>query len=117
MDWSSTIKGFKAYLRLERSLSANSIEAISIDHIKNEFGLDEIDIVKIDIEGSEEQVFLNDPDWLQKVKLIFCEIHEMMKPGLTNKIKTVLMPTFDCCIHGEYHVFKNKKSAHSVLEK
>lgn len=27
MDWHSTIKGFKAYLQLERSLSANSIEA------------------------------------------------------------------------------------------
>lgn len=27
MDWSSTIKGFKAYLKLEKSLSDNSIEA------------------------------------------------------------------------------------------
>ena len=27
MDWSSTIKGFKAYLKLERSLSPNSVEA------------------------------------------------------------------------------------------
>jgi integrase/recombinase XerD len=27
MDWTSTIKGYKAYLRLERSLSPNSIEA------------------------------------------------------------------------------------------
>ena len=27
MDWHSSIKGFKAYLKLERSLSPNSIEA------------------------------------------------------------------------------------------
>lgn len=31
MDWKSTIKGFKAYLKLERSLSANSIEAYMRD--------------------------------------------------------------------------------------
>jgi integrase/recombinase XerD len=27
VDWNSTIKGFKGYLKLERSLSSNSIEA------------------------------------------------------------------------------------------
>lgn len=31
MDWRSAIKGFKAYLKLERSLSENSIEAYSRD--------------------------------------------------------------------------------------
>lgn len=31
MDWRSAIKGFQAYLRLEKSLSANSIEAYSRD--------------------------------------------------------------------------------------
>ncbi len=31
MDWKSSIKGFKAYLKLERSLSANSIGAYMLD--------------------------------------------------------------------------------------
>lgn len=31
MDWNSSIKGFKAYLKLERSLSANSIGAYMLD--------------------------------------------------------------------------------------
>jgi len=31
LDWRSTIKGFQAYLKLEKSLSANSIEAYSRD--------------------------------------------------------------------------------------
>ena len=31
MDWRSAIKGFQAYLKLEKSLSGNSIEAYSRD--------------------------------------------------------------------------------------
>lgn len=41
MDWKSSIKGFKAYLKLERSLSANSIEAYMLDiHKLEEFMLE-----------------------------------------------------------------------------
>jgi hypothetical protein len=93
----------------ESSASSNgSVEAVSVDEMINEFQLDGIDILKIDIEGSEEQVFLNEPTWLKKVRMIFCEIHENMKPGLTGKIMALLHPYFNCTISGEYHVFKRK---------
>ena len=86
-----------------------SIGAVSIGDIINEFVLEEISILKIDIEGSEEQVFLNEPEWIKKVKIIFCEIHENLKPGLTDKIKAVLASDFNFSISGEYSVFKRKK--------
>lgn len=92
------------------ALLTGNIEAISINEIINEFHLDNIDILKIDIEGSEEQVFLNCDDWLPKVSTIFCEIHENLKPGLTKKIKSILSPYFECRIHGEYHVFEKSNS-------
>ncbi len=46
-------------------------------------GFDEIDLLKIDIEGSEKEVF-SAPDvdkWLSKVKVLTIELHDRMKPG------------------------------------
>jgi FkbM family methyltransferase len=85
--------------------SGKSISATSISKIIEEFGFKEIQILKIDIEGSEEQVFQDRPQWLHQVKMIFCEIHENMKPGLTQKIRSMLSPQFTCSIQGEYNVF------------
>jgi FkbM family methyltransferase len=90
------------------SRSGKAIKAISIEDIIKDFQLSAIDILKIDIEGSEEQVFLSNPEWIKKVRMIFCEIHENLKPGLTNSIKSLLASDFDFFMHGEYHVFKRK---------
>lgn len=50
--------------------------------IKNrDFDLPAIDILKIDIEGAEKEVFSNDVAWLEKVGLIFIELHDRKKPG------------------------------------
>lgn len=46
MDWRSAIKGFQAYLKLEKSLSANSIEAYSRD-IDKLFQYSEIQAIKL----------------------------------------------------------------------
>lgn len=37
--------------------------------------IEEIDILKVDIEGGEEALFEKNTDWLNKVKLIIIEIH------------------------------------------
>jgi FkbM family methyltransferase len=89
-----------------------SILAVSIDEIMSQFQLNYVDIVKLDIEGSEEQVFSNYSKWIEQVSFIFCEIHEGMKPGLTAKIKTKLLSSFDLYLNGEYHIFKKKKLAY-----
>jgi FkbM family methyltransferase len=109
LEIQDTGRGNHAFIVTESlTKSESTIEAISIDEIMNEFHLDKIDILKIDIEGSEEQVFLSEPSWIKKVRMIFCEIHETMKPGLTAKIIALLNPYFKFTINAEYHVFKSK---------
>jgi hypothetical protein len=50
-----------------------------------------IDVLKIDIEGAEENVFLSDPEsckqWLQHVRYLAIELHG---PALDIKIKDLL---------------------------
>lgn len=60
--------------------SANSIEAITIDTIMQQQGWTGIDILKVDIEGSEKELFsANYQKWLPVTKVIFVEVHDGMK--------------------------------------
>lgn len=62
--------------------SLNSVRGITINELLQISGLDIIDVLKVDIEGSEYQMFdENCHIWLSKVKLIFIELHETMLPG------------------------------------
>jgi FkbM family methyltransferase len=102
--------GNAGFITKESITSERAISSISIDQIIQEYQLTEIDILKIDIEGSEEQIFLTEPKWIKIVRMIFCEIHENMKPGLTARIESMLIPYFDVSMNGEYHVFKRKSA-------
>jgi len=68
MDWVSAIKGFKAYLQLERSLSAHSLDAYSRDVAKlSMFAAEELDHkgpLKIEL-----QDLLQFIGWVNKVQL------------------------------------------------
>lgn len=60
----------------------NSIYSVSISQIMQEQNLTEIDLLKLDIEGSEKEVFSeNFADWLPKTKVLVVELHDRMKAG------------------------------------
>ncbi|KQN30878.1 hypothetical protein ASE92_19260 [Pedobacter sp. Leaf41] len=56
----------------------NFISAVSIADIIKQYSLQEIDFLKIDIEGSEAEIFKaeNDLSFLRQVKIIAIEIHD-----------------------------------------
>jgi hypothetical protein len=43
--------------------------------------LESIDILKIDIEGAEKEVFADSTAWLGRVRAIIIELHDRLKPG------------------------------------
>ncbi|GAB6391459.1 MAG: FkbM family methyltransferase [Treponematales bacterium] len=59
----------------------NKIKGITIDEIMKNYNFDSIDILKIDIEGSEREVFECSDGWINKVNAIIIELHERMKDG------------------------------------
>ena len=68
-DWS------KRVLKTENSME---IEAVSVNSIMEEYQIETIDILKMDIEGGESEIFKSDCDlsFLDKTKMIAIEIHD-----------------------------------------
>ncbi len=56
-------------------------DCITIRSLLDEFDLDYIDILKMDIEGSEKDVFENAEDWIDKVGIITVELHDRICLG------------------------------------
>lgn len=73
-DWSRAVSTDKANSEVE-------VKGISLQMIIDQFKLETIDILKIDIEGSEAKIFdmQNDMSFLRKVKVLAIEIHDEFK--------------------------------------
>lgn len=57
------------------------ISAKTVDQVMREHHLRNIDILKIDIEGAEKEVFCDTSLWIGKVDSLIIELHEHMKLG------------------------------------
>ena len=65
------------------SKAESSIQGITIGQLLEEQNWDRVDIVKIDIEGAEKEVFSADNEWLRKTKLLIVELHDRYKADCT----------------------------------
>lgn len=69
-DWS---------IRVEETQEDGDLKAFSVNYLMKEYQFETIDILKIDIEGSEKEVFTGtnaDSSFLSKTKCIAVEIHD-----------------------------------------
>ena len=61
----------------------DAFKTTTVARLLADSGFDEIDLIKIDIEGAEKEVFSapDVDDWLPKVKVLVIELHDRMKQG------------------------------------
>lgn len=57
------------------------VKGVTVDSIMREFGVDSVDVLKIDIEGSEKEVLENSSSWISHVGVIMAELHDHLKDG------------------------------------
>lgn len=85
-----------------------SVSAISIPTLMNQFSMDFIDILKVDIEGAEYELFEKDYEsWLDKVGMIIIETHDRFKPNSEAMVRNALNGRFtELPLKGENLFFK-----------
>jgi len=119
--WNKTTK-----LKIENSNSAKwsfmvseasddyigGVEAISLVEIMNENDLEHIDILKVDIEGSEKELFeLNYEYWLSKTKVLVIELHDKKREGCSvSFFKAISKYNFEMYHKGENIIIVFKHS-------
>jgi FkbM family methyltransferase len=90
--------------------SASSIEAINIAQLMQEYNQAVIDVLKLDVEGAEKEIFSSGYEqWLPKTRVLIIELHDHMKKGCSKAVFTALSHyNFSCQVAGENLVFRNE---------
>jgi FkbM family methyltransferase len=88
--------------------SNSDLRGISVDYLLSKYEIETIDIFKIDIEGSELELFKKNSDsWLKLVKFGFLELHERYAKGVTKLVNLKLDEhKFKKSFYGENLIFR-----------
>jgi FkbM family methyltransferase len=75
--------GFQTQKLAEKNANkvCHQVQAVTVESIMRDHGMNFIDILKIDIEGAEKEVFTDASSWIDKVGVIIIELHEGLKTG------------------------------------
>lgn len=69
------------------------VETVTIPELISNYNLTQIDLLKIDIEGAEYELFENQAEeWLPFVNMIMIETHDRMRHGCSDLIDRVVKP-------------------------
>ena len=67
--------------------SPGAFQAISISSLMQKHNLEYIDILKLDIEGAEKELFSdNYKPWIKHTRCVLIEIHDWLKPGCSQAV-------------------------------
>lgn len=101
--------GLAGYMTSEtKNNDPNALRTTTVSKLLADSGFKEIDLLKIDIEGAEKEVFgaPNVDEWLPKVKVLVIELHDRMKRGCSYEVfKAVSKYKWFFAFRGENLIF------------
>jgi FkbM family methyltransferase len=59
----------------------SAVPAFTVSDIMRDYEVDRLDLLKLDIEGSEKEVLSSSDSWINRVSAISVELHDRFKPG------------------------------------
>jgi FkbM family methyltransferase len=83
------------------------LKGISIGDLMEQYSLESLDIVKLDVEGAEAMIFQDNYDnWLSRTKVLIIELHEGCWPGSSINFETIIKNyPFSRSKNGEFWIF------------
>lgn len=88
------------------------VKALSLSDIMQEMSWPYFDVLKLDVEGSEKEIFSDGYElWLPKTRVLVIELHDHMKEGCSKTVfSTISQYNFSFEIAGQNIVFANKNN-------
>ncbi len=105
-----TDKGFgEAAFMIEAGEGEHATQAYTIPQLMEKAGTSTIDILKMDIEGAEKEIFENEAGgWIPKCRIIIVETHDRYRKGTSKAIfAEMIKHNFSLELSGENMVFTN----------
>ena len=91
-------------------LTEKSISAVSIQELMNKYKFLEIDILKVDIEGSEKELFeTNYETWIPSTRIMIIELHDNLRKGASKSF-------FKAMSNYDFKMVKKKENLIFYLE-
>ena len=91
------------------SKSVMTCRGMTIDKIMSDHGIDFIDILKMDIEGGEKEVFEDADKWIGKIGILTVELHDRLKEGCSRSLENATGNFKYRWKHGENVYFSNQQ--------
>lgn len=77
--------GFRISEKKEEGIIAE-MKSLTMLAIFEQMGWEKVDLVKVDIEGAEKELFETNTDWIGRVKHLEVETHDRFQPGSTKAV-------------------------------
>lgn len=85
--------------------AGKAIPGRTIDRLMDEHGLDFVDILKVDIEGAEKDVFADASRWIERVGVVIVELHDRFIPGCRESVEAAVVDFDQRTVNGEHLFF------------
>jgi FkbM family methyltransferase len=104
----NTSDGNWGFMVEETTDNTGVIPAICLRDVLDDHPSAVIDILKVDIEGSEKEVFESNTEWISKAQRIIVEVHENLRRGATDSVLSALKDFSFSKTTETYHFSNNK---------
>jgi FkbM family methyltransferase len=91
--------------------SRQVVRGVTLDSLMKELGISYVDLLKVDIEGSEKEVFEHSQSWIGEVGVLAIELHDWIQDGCSSSVRMAASDFDFTCQRGETTYFVRKELA------